>query len=272
MKIYKTWYNVFQNEGDIDSTGTPPGPPISPLPAADPMIVDDTTGDDGPEEGQTFTQDDLNKILAQEKRKHQSVTQKALQEVEALRKKSSLTEKERHDLDDRVEMLKSSLLTEQEKAKREADRLRKQHHERVTGLESERDTWKNRFTDSTIERSITDAAASNEAFYPRQIVAILGRDTRLVEDLDDQGQPSGRLVPKVRFTDRDKEGKSVVLELTPDEALKRMKEIPEYFNLFKAEGTGGAGLRSQPSGNKVDVRQLAKDPAAYRKAKAEGLI
>ena len=268
MKFYdKIWYNVFENEGNdpAPDAGNPPGDD------ADGAGVDGA-GPPADDVKKTFTQDEINKILAQEKRKHQNVTQKALNEVEALRKKSSLTEKERHELDDRVEQLRTSLLTEQEKAKREADKLRRQHRERVTGLESERDTWKTRFTDSTIERSITDAAATNNAFNPKQIVAILGRDTRLVEDLDDQGVPTGTLVPKVRFKDKDKEDKSVVLELSPSEAIKRMKEIPEFLNLFKVEGTGGVGLRSQPSGKKLDVRQLAKDPAAYRKAKAEGLI
>lgn len=268
MKIVygRIWYNVFENEGENTDAGTPPGE------EQQPPTTSEESSTITEQKSKTFTQDEVNKILAQEKRKHQGVTQKAIKELEALQKKSTMTEKERHELDERVEQLKTSLLTEQEKAKREADKLRRQHRERVTGLEAERDTWKTRFTDSTIERSLTDAAATNNAFNPKQIVAILGRNTRLVEDLDSEGQPTGKLVPKVSFADKNKEGKNVVLELSPDEAIKRMKEIPEYLNLFKAEGTGGAGLRSQPSGRKLDVRELAKDPAAYRKAKAEGLI
>lgn len=269
MKCYliaNTWYNVFENEGDNVDAGTPPSDVNTETTGTDTKV------EDAKQTPKSFTQEEVNKILAQEKRKHQGVTQKALQEVEALRKKSSLTEKERHELDERVDQLKTSLLTEQEKAKRNADKLRQQHRERVLGLEAERDTWKTRYTDSTIERSLTDAAATNNAFNPKQIVAILGRNTRLVEELDGEGTPTGQLVPKVSFQDKNKEGKNVVLDLSPDEAIKRMKEIPEYLNLFKVEGTGGAGLRSQPSGKKLDVRELAKDPVAYRKAKAEGLI
>lgn len=265
VEYLNTWYNVFENEGENTDAGTPPsegGGEATP-PASE--------GGEEPK-SKTFSQEEVNKILAQEKRKHQGVTQKALQEVEALRKKSSLTEKERHELDERVETLRTSLLTEQEKAKRNAEKLRQQHRERVTGLEAERDTWQKRYTDSTIQRSITDAAATNNAFNPRQIVAILGRDTRLAEELDTEGNPTGKLVPKVTFHDKNKEGKPVVLELSPDEAIKRMREIPEFLNLFKVEGTGGAGLRSQPSGKKIDIRELAKDPVAYRKAKADGLI
>lgn len=269
--MINTWYNVFENEGATTDAGTPPSDATTATEeVSTPQAAEVSESADVSKK--TFTQDDINKILAQEKRKHQSVTQKALQEVEALRKKSSLTEKERHELDERVDQLKTSLLTEQEKAKRQAEKLKQQHRERVAGLEAERDTWRTRYTDSTIQRSITDAAATNNAFNPRQIVAILGRNTRLVEDLDSEGSPTGRLVPKVSFEDKNKDGKTVVLELSPDEVIKRMKEIPEFLNLFKVEGTGGAGLRSQPSGKKLDIRELAKDPVAYRKAKAEGLI
>ncbi|KKK45456.1 hypothetical protein LCGC14_3165440, partial [marine sediment metagenome] len=141
-----------------------------------------------------------------------------------------------------------------------------------TTLTADRDSWKKLFTNSTIERSITDAAASSNAFSPRQIVAILGRDTQLVEVLDSEGKPTGSLEPKVRFSDKDKEGKPVTLELSPDEAVKRMREMDEYLNLFRGDGAGGAGLRSQPGGKKPDLKNLAQDPVAWRKARKEGTV
>ena len=51
-----------------------------------------------------------------------------------------------------------------------------------------------------------------------------------------------------------------------------MKDEEEFLNLFRGEGSGGAGLRSQPGGKKADVAQTAKDPAAYRKARKDGSI
>jgi hypothetical protein len=105
-----------------------------------------------------------------------------------------------------------------------------------------------------------------------RIVAILGRDTQLVEVLDDEGQPTGRLAPKVKYRTKNKEGQTVTLDLSPSEAIKRMKDEDEYLNLFRGEGSGGAGLRSQPGGKKPDIKNLATDPAAYRRARKSGEV
>ena len=162
--------------------------------------------------------------------------------------------------------------TKEEQSKRAAAKLAEKHQTEKEVLTADRDYWKQSYTKSTIERSITDAAASNNAFSPKQIVAILGRETSLIDVLDGEGKPTGALEPKVRFQSKDKDGKSVTLDLTPADAVKRMKDEEEYLNLFRGEGSGGAGLRSQPGGKKADVTQLAKDPAAYRKARQDGTV
>lgn len=217
-------------------------------------------------------QKELNRILAGEKKKHQKVVQKAVDEANALRSKAQLTANERSELDNRLEQIQNQMRTKEEQAKRAQAKLEEEYTTEKATLVADRDTWKGLFTKSTIERSITDAAASNNAFSPGQIVAILGPNTTLVAVLDEEGKPTGDLEPKVRFRTKDKEGKPVTLDLSPSESVKRMKDEEEYLNLFRGEGSGGAGLRSQPGGKKADVSQLAKDPAAYRKARKEGKI
>jgi hypothetical protein len=219
-----------------------------------------------------FSQEDVNKMLAAERRKHQQTAEKAIEEAQALRTKAQLTAQERGELDERLEILKGELLTKEQQAKRQAQKLRDKHKEEVSQLASSVETWKSRFTTSTIERSLTDAAAGEQAYSPKQIVAILGPQTRLVEVLDDEGAPSGNLAPKVRFTDKDKDGKPLVLDLSPSDAVKRMKEMDDYLNLFRGEGKSGAGLRSHPGGRKPSLRELASDPAAYREARKKGQI
>jgi hypothetical protein len=51
-----------------------------------------------------------------------------------------------------------------------------------------------------------------------------------------------------------------------------MVEIEAFANLFKTSGSGGIGGANFRKGKELDVRQLAKDPEAYRKAKKDGLI
>jgi hypothetical protein len=259
---------VFEGE----EGGAPPAeapPPPAPAPEAAPADDDAIPGE---KKFSPDQQKELNRILAAEKKKHQKLVQKAVDEANALRSKAQLTSQQSQELDTRLEQIQNQMRTKEEQAKRAAEKQRKAHKQAMDSLTTERNTWQQRYTESTIERSLTDAAANNNAFSPKQIVAILGRDTQLVEVLDDEGQPTGRLAPKVKYRTKNKEGQTVTLDLSPSEAIKRMKDEDEYLNLFRGEGSGGAGLRSQPGGKKPDIKNLATDPAAYRRARKSGEV
>jgi len=259
---------AYEGEGDAggSATGAPPAATGAPPAATGTPPADGTPPASG------FSQEDVNRMLADDRRKHQEQTKKALAEAEALKSKARLTQEERNELDKRLQILQDELLTKEELAKKEQDRLRKTHESQVSELTNSRDVWKDRFTDAAIRRSITDAAAKHEAFSVTQIVALLQPNTRLVEELDAEGKITGNLAPKVRFDDTDKDGKPVTLELTPVEAVKRMREMDEHLNLFRGKGVGGLGENNQSNKTKMDLKELAKDPEAYRKARAEGRI
>lgn len=258
------WFPAYGDPEDA-SMETPPETP--PPPPAAPST--DTKGETGKK---TFSQDELNKALADDRRRHQEQVKKAIAEVEALKSKSRLTQEERNELDQRIQQMQNELLSKEELAKKDRERLIKRSEEEKQALTKERDSWKDRFTGSAIRRAITDAAASNDAYSPSQIVALLHSETRLVEKLDDEGKPTGEFVPKVRFQDTDKDGKPITLELDPNDAVKRMKELENYQNLFKGSGVGGLGANNQPQGKKPDARNLAKDPEAYREARRTGKL
>jgi len=260
----KFWNPVF-DDGDGDGAGAGD--------AAAKAVVDAAAAK-AAATGKTFTQEDMNRVLADEKRKHQANTRKALEELEAIKAKATLTDQERQELESRVETMRNELLTKEELAKKEQDKLSKKYSEDTTKLTAERDAWQQRFTDSTIQRSITDAAVTSKAYSPKQIVAILQPDTRLVESLDAEGHPTGEMIAKVEFSDVDKDGKPVTLDLTIAEAVKRMSEMDEYANLFKTDGVGGVGGTNNARGTKsLDVKKIAAtDPALYRKLRAEGKI
>ena len=247
----KFWLAVFDDD-----------PPPSDPPPSDP-----------PPSDKTFTQDQLNKILADDRRRHEAKIRQVLEEADALKAKASLTDEERTDLENRLESMRNDLLTKEELAKKEKDKLAKKFAEDTQKLTADRDAWQQRFTRQTIERTIIDASIENEAFVPEQIVAMLRTDTKLEEALDEDGRPTGQYLPKVTFADTDKDGKPVTLSLSVKEAVKRMTEIPKYGNLFKGKGTGGLGNQNTGSGSRhQDAATLAKDPAAYRAARKEGRI
>lgn len=228
-------------------------------------------------EGKTFTQEDVNRMLAADRRKSEEKLTKTLDELEAQRAKSSLTSAEREELDTTIEGLKETMMTKTQLAEKEASKSKKAHEKQIAELSESTKKWQNLYTTSTIERAIVDAASSgpNKAFNTSQVVAILGPNTRLIEALDNDGEKTGDLVPSVKFKDTDKDGKPVTLDLAVSAAVKRMRELDAYANLFESEGTGGVGGSTKAKGGSSTetVAKMAQgDPAAYRKARKDGTI
>jgi hypothetical protein len=64
-------------------------------------------------------------------------------------------------------------------------------------------------------------------------------------------------------------GEPIVTQLSPLDAVKRMREIPEqYGNLFKANVVSGMGANGgQATSGKIDVRKLS--PEQYKKLRKE---
>lgn len=219
----------------------------------------------------TFTQEELNGILKKEKEKNRGQLEKALSEVQMLRKKANLTSEEKIQLDKRVEDLQDQLLTKEQRAKNEIEKLQKKAEEERTQLEQERNDWRERFTTTTIERTILDAAHEHNAFDPEQIVLMLKPNTQLAEELSEEGEPTGNLIPKTLFKDTDKEGKAVELKLSVSEAVKRMSEMDRYANLFKYEGQGGFGRQTRPGkGQPTPIDMAKEDPQGYIEKRMKG--
>jgi hypothetical protein len=222
-----------------------------------------------------FTQEEVNKMMAADKRKHQDVLVKTEQSYkELLASNKSLTEKERATLEENLATVQGQLRTKEETAKME----KKQLEEQLTGKIKEHETraheWENRYKTETVTRSLQDAAVSADAFQSSQIVALLTPMTRLVEMIDEKTNKStGKFRPVVDFPDVDADGNPTITVRTPDEAVKRMKDLPEtYGNLFKSNVVSGIGANSAtgvtPGANgKVNLRNLT--PEQYRELRAK---
>lgn len=263
---------VFEGEGDSSTGSGDPGQP--PADGGGGSGADPKPGaSNGAPPKDMLSQDKVNALLAAEKRKYQQNQQNLTQEIEALKAKSQLTASERSDLDQRVEKLKEELLTKEQIAAKKAEKMRSQHEEALNAVTADRDSWKGLYTTSTIQNALIGAAVKEDAFNPQQIVAQLGPHTKLEPILGDDDQPTGKLAPVVRLQDVDKDGKPITLSLSPEEAVKGLKEKTEYMNLFKGEGVGGLGANHQRQvGGKADLKSLASDPAAYRKAREDGTV
>ncbi len=241
-------------EGEIDPEVDPQGDP-----QGDPK---------GPE---TFTQEQVNTFIADEKRKMQTKQREMATELKTLKSNSALSTDEKDTLQARIDELKSQYQSKDERAKEDSDKKQKEYDTALTGMTEERNQWASKHSDLLIRTEITKSAADNKAISVEQISAILGPKTELVEDLDDEGSPQGSFSPRVKFPDVNKEGNEIELILTVNEAVQRMKKIERYGNLFEGDKKGGAGGIGSSSGGtgKTDLAKLAADPdqTGYREAR-----
>lgn len=257
-----TWLKGFvpyYAEGDPPPPPPPPPPPVVPPP---PELK--------------YTEDQynakLNAVLAEDRRKHKAQVEAAIKDLESVRESANLTQKQRDELQVRIEEMNNQLLTKDELAKKEKEKLEKQHQEQLGVERTTRERYQNLFTTTVIEHEILKQAAVADAWRSDQLVSLLKDKTHLVEDVDEHGKGIGTFTPKVKFPDKDKDGKPIALDLTVEQAIKRMKDLPEvYGNLFKSGVTGGLGGTGSVTSPRtpVDLSVLTKDPAAYRKWRRE---
>lgn len=210
-----------------------------------------------------FSQSDVNRFMQENKQALQKENQTLLDQMRRLEAGSNLSKKERIELQDRIKELEQKVLTKEELAERERQKLERERKTAIDEISKDRDSWKDRYTAQTIRNTIYDGAAREKAVSQSQIYAILRSMTSLEEEIDADGNRSGNLAPMVDYEDTDKEGKPVRLKLTVAQAIKRMKETPDLFgNLFESDKVAGMG-GSASQGRKGGSNMPPKDPKEY---------
>jgi hypothetical protein len=218
-----------------------------------------------------FTQEDLNRFLAEDRRKHQIQLQKMESQLNELAKSKSLTEQERQTLKENLDTIAGQLRTKEQQLTLEKRQLEEQYQAKIEESAKKAQTWEALFRDSTIDRSLQDAAVKHEAFNPAQLVTQLRPWTRVIEVMDEKtGKPTGKYKPVVDMPDVDATtNEQAIMTRSPEEAVKRMKEMPEQWgNLFRSNVVSGIGSSSATGGlmpgqgGKIDVRKLT--PTQYR--------
>lgn len=232
-------------------------------------VGEDTVSSGSGDDGTLLTQEQFNKALAEDKRKHQAKYQQLEETYNKLLENKSLTDQQRQELETNLEELRSQFRTKEQQAEHERNKLIEKHTGEVKTLTEERDYWQSNYTNMVISNSLLTAATEAESYNPAQIEAILRPQTRLADELDGDGNKTGRLVPRVKMMGKDKEGKDVELDLSTGDAVKLMRETPDkYGNLFKSTATSGLGVNTTGKpGQPIDLTKLS--PAEYRKLRKE---
>jgi Small-conductance mechanosensitive channel len=208
---------------------------------------------------QIKTQEQLNAVLKREKEKFRAADEKRAKQLEEFQASSRLTAEQNAQLTAQIEELRSAHLSTEEKARRDKERLDKEWQGKHEAAATQAKQWQQNYTGLKIGYEISAAAGKHKVLPPnvKFVEAFLGPRTRLVE-VEVDGKPSGDFTAMVKFPDSDKDGKSIVVDLSVPDAVKRMKELPEeYGYLFEAPAGGGVGGGSGTPGKKKGVADLS---------------
>lgn len=241
----------------------PPTPPVKP--PAKPKV-----------EFTAAQQDYVNSLLAKEKRKGETTKQELVAQLEAARNNASTSEEDRERLSTRLAEIQNESKTKEQLAKEAADeKIRQAKESEAKAVEKSNKNW-TLFQKTQIKNDILGAAGGSNpdkviAYNSEQVLEVLERKAKLVPVKDAEGNPiPDEYETRIRFDTVDKDGKKLVLELSPPEAVARMAKEKKSANLFLSGATGGLGGGTLAGRGSSDGAAAGKDSppigdqAAYR--------
>lgn len=220
-----------------------------------------------------FTQDDLNKFLAEDRRKHQEKYKQLEASYQNILQTKGLADDEKAKLKFEFEDLQKTFRTKEQQMEFEKKQAALKYESELNDWKQKAVRWEGAYKEQVVQTSLQDAAISGEAFNPHQIIGLLQPITELRPEMDKDGKETGRLVPMIDFPDIDeKTGESIKTLRSPKDAVQRMKELPQlYGNLFKSNVVSGVGAGTAaggvPNNGRVDVSKLTAEQ--YRKIRQD---
>jgi hypothetical protein len=220
----------------------------------------------------TFNQDQVNAIVASDRRKLSD----KYQELEGMYKDAladkNLTAEARSQLEAKLEDVQKTFLTKEETLIAEKKKLEENLSKEANQWKDAAIRWENQFKQTLVERTLQDAAVQHEAYNPSQMIALLRPMTKVSEKLDEHDKGTGTYEVVVDLADINSEtGSPQVTRRSPEDAVKRMKELQDlYGNLFKTNVVSGIGAGTAQGGTsngKVDPKKLST--AEYMRLRKE---
>lgn len=213
----------------------PPPPAVPPVPPPPPPIA----GGGG---DRTFTQADVDRMMAEHRKGLQKQNQELIDQLEALRQNTSLTQQQKDELETRIQTLSQQHLTKEQAAQEEFSKLKKKYEKETKELADKEVVWKSRFENVMADNALAVGANMAGARSAKQLQMMFRNQVKVVEVVGDDGKPTGTWEARmpVEITDPKTKAKSTI-ELPVPEAITKLKENDEFANLFSAEGRSGFG-------------------------------
>jgi hypothetical protein len=223
-----------------------------------------------PAEPKMISQEEVNRILADDRRKHSAKVQAAERALSDALESRNLTVRERDEMTQRLEELQASQRTRAEQEAHEKKQAAEKHAKELATTQKQAAEWKTKYESAMIDGAIVSAGNSAEVFSTAQFAALMRGRAKMQTVEDGDGK---REEVFLDFDDVDAEsGRTYTASRPVAVAIRRMKELPNlYGNLFKSGVVSGAGGQSGAGGigpgGKIDVRNLT--PQQYAKIRAE---
>jgi hypothetical protein len=223
-----------------------------------------------------FTQDDVNKFLAEDRRKHQEKYKTLESSYQQILDDKTLASEQRVRIEKELQDLQKSFRTKEQQAEFDRKQQRTQYDTDLASEKANSERWEGMYKDQVIQTSLQDAAVKGDAYNATQITSLLKPMAQLKDEIGPDGASTGRLVPVIDFPDIDETtGDPTQTLRTPAEAVQRMKELTDlYGNLFRANVVSGVGAGSATGGGtlpgksgSIDVTKLTS--AQYRELRAK---
>lgn len=252
FRINKFWLTHYENDpGEGEGEGDP--------------------GNNEPE-SKTFTEDQVNKIVQKRTEKARKAQQTALKRLEQLESQVKMTSEEREELQKEIEELQKQTLSSEEIAKREQKKAKEKYENDLKTATEQAESWRSRHDDLKINYEINSAASKHGVMGASVpfLESYLRPNTKLVEERNEDGEATGNFIPQVTFQDSDEDGNSIEIQMSVQDVVKRMKELPERFGqLFEPDTKSGTGTRSGEAGRGPgkDVKNLTQQE--YMKLRKE---
>jgi hypothetical protein len=230
-----------------------------------------TGGEGGSGGDKTFTQEQVNAMMADQKKKIKAQNAEIVEQLQGQLEGHKGTAAEKQALQDRIKTLKQEHMTA-------AERAASKHSEAIQAMQVELEASNKRgdtgwelYRTARSSTEVLEAATAGEAIQAGLVKDVLNPFTSLEEATNDDGQPTGEFEVKVTMPVTDSEGKTKVQVLSPVEAVAAMKKMDKYAPLFKSTATGGTGGKNSGDGKggqltDSEYHALAQtDPAAFQR-------
>lgn len=207
--------------------------------------------------------------LADAQKKFDQARAADLERMQALETDASKAAELQQQIDELNNRYKSKEELQQEAYKKEKDSWAGKEK----NLVAERDTWRTRWEERVRDTDLMSAASAKEADVQsvEQVLWFLQPKSKVVQKVVDN-KPVDEWETRIQFPDV-KDGKPIVLDLTPAEAIARMKgDVKRFGNLFNSGKAGGMGSNPSQPGSSSGKSLLDMPQEEFNKRYREGTL